>query len=95
MGKTRRTQTPLTPRYDGPYQVLERHQKYFKLRLGNKEDTVAIDRLKQSQRNHCVKVGPQPSRQPSPRATIKQRLRDPDEQFDSQNATSSALGGAL
>ena len=37
---------PLTPRYDGPYRVLERHGKYFKLRLGDREDTVAIDRLK-------------------------------------------------
>ena len=37
---------PLTPHYDGPYEVLGRGPKTFRLRLGDREDTVAIDRLK-------------------------------------------------
>ena len=37
---------PLTPRYDGPYRVLAREPKFFRLQLGDREDTVGIDRLK-------------------------------------------------
>ena len=35
-------QTP----YDGPFEVLERSAKHFKLRKGNQVDNVSIDRLK-------------------------------------------------
>ena len=38
--------SPLQAPYKGPFKVLERHVKYFKLDLGNREDTVSIDRLK-------------------------------------------------
>ena len=37
---------PLSHRYDGPYRVLVRENKYFRIQLGDREDTVAIDRLK-------------------------------------------------
>ena len=37
---------PLQAPYKGPFKVLERHVKYFKLDLGNRDDTVSIDRLK-------------------------------------------------
>ena len=37
---------PLTPKYDGPYQVLHRGPKVFRIRLGDREDTVSVDRLK-------------------------------------------------
>ena len=37
---------PLTPRYDGPFQVVERHQKFFRIKMGEREDTVSINRLK-------------------------------------------------
>ena len=37
---------PLQPPYDGPYPVLERHDKYFKLRVKDHEVVVSIDRLK-------------------------------------------------
>ena len=37
---------PLQAPYNGPFKVLEQHSKYFKLDLGNIEDTVSIDRLK-------------------------------------------------
>ena len=38
--------SPLSACYDGPYRVLAREDKVFRLRLGDREDTVAIDRLK-------------------------------------------------
>ena len=37
---------PLTPPYKGPFLVLDRHEKTFKLQLSNRTDWVAIDRLK-------------------------------------------------
>ena len=39
-------QPPLTPKYDGPFKVLQKADKYFKLQLGEREDNVSIDRLK-------------------------------------------------
>ena len=36
----------LQPNYKGPYEVLERHDKFFKLQLPRGEDYVTIDRLK-------------------------------------------------
>jgi len=40
------TGRPLAPSYTGPFEVLERRPKAFKLRLGAKEDWVSVDRLK-------------------------------------------------
>ena len=37
---------PLSARYNGPYRVLAKEEKFFRLRLGDREDTVANDRLK-------------------------------------------------
>lgn len=37
---------PLDPLYSGPYEVLERFDKYFVIRINNREETVSIDRLK-------------------------------------------------
>ena len=37
---------PLQSPYDGPYLVLERTDKFFKLNIKGREDTVSIDRLK-------------------------------------------------
>ena len=37
---------PLTPPYTGPYKVLERRDKAFKLQVRNAEDWISIDRLK-------------------------------------------------
>ena len=38
--------SPLQQLYDGPYRVLERHPKHFVLDLGNRTDSVSLDRLK-------------------------------------------------
>lgn len=37
---------PLSPLYRGPFKVLEKKSKYFKIKIGNREDNVSIDRLK-------------------------------------------------
>ena len=39
-------QPPLQPLYDGPYLVLERSLRTFKLQIGNKTDVVSTNRLK-------------------------------------------------
>ena len=36
----------LAPRYKGPYPVIERNEKYFKIATENGEDNICIDRLK-------------------------------------------------
>jgi hypothetical protein len=38
---------PRAPLYVGPYEVLERADKFFRLTVGGREETVSIDRLKQ------------------------------------------------
>jgi transposase InsO family protein len=37
---------PLQPPYDGPYLVISRSTKHFKIDLGNRTDNISIDRLK-------------------------------------------------
>ena len=37
---------PLSPPYQGPYKVLERGPKFFKLQLGPRQERVSVDRLK-------------------------------------------------
>lgn len=37
---------PLTPCYDGPYEVLQRHEKFYKLKLPLRNTVVSINRLK-------------------------------------------------
>ena len=40
------TLPPLAPLYVGPYEVLEKANKHFRLAVGGREETVSIDRLK-------------------------------------------------
>ncbi|XP_071828672.1 uncharacterized protein [Apostichopus japonicus] len=37
---------PLQPHYNGPYQVIERHDKFFILLVRGKRSTISLDRLK-------------------------------------------------
>jgi hypothetical protein len=37
---------PLSPLYDGPYRVLERREKYFRVDIGGLVEAVSADRLK-------------------------------------------------
>ena len=37
---------PLSPLYRGPYLVLRHSEKFFVLQIGDKSDSVSVDRLK-------------------------------------------------
>ena len=50
--------SPLQAPYKGPFNVLERHSKYFKLDLGNIENTVSIDRLKPAFMDEPLRAAP-------------------------------------
>ena len=56
------TLPPLTPPYDGPYRVLSRTPKFFKIQLGPREEVISVDRLKP----HRGAAAPEPA-QPRPR----------------------------
>lgn len=38
--------TPLQCPYDGPYQIVQRNEKFFKLNIRGRESTISVDRLK-------------------------------------------------
>ena len=38
--------TPLTRPYDGPFRVLEKGEKFFKVKIGTKAQVITVDRLK-------------------------------------------------
>ena len=73
---------PLEPLYAGPYEVLERGPKVFRLRLGSKEDTVSVDRLKPCISSTPVRAASPPRRgrppkvsRPAPSAPAPRRPR--------------------
>ncbi len=37
---------PLSPLYQGPYKVLDRREKFFKLEIGGQPEVISVDRLK-------------------------------------------------
>ena len=49
--------TPLADKYEGPFHVLVRWPKFFKLKMGEREDTVSMDWLKP----HMAVVYPVPA----------------------------------
>ena len=51
---------PLQSPYQGPFKVVERHDKFFKLDFGHRQDTVSLDRLKPAFMDEPV--GPAPVR---------------------------------
>jgi cleavage and polyadenylation specificity factor subunit 1 len=78
---------PLTPSYDGPYRVLNKTSKVFKVQLANRQAEVSIDRLKpafllnhdiQNSPDHNVLVSPNsppnPVSIPGTRATRSGRI---------------------
>ena len=38
--------TPLSRPYDGPFRVIKKEEKFFVVKMGSKEQTVSVDRLK-------------------------------------------------
>jgi hypothetical protein len=59
---------PLTPLYNWPYLVLQRAQKVFRLKIGNREDTVSVHRLKPACTAEDVQPAQPPRRGRPPRA---------------------------
>ena len=83
---------PLTPPYDGPFLVLERGPKTFKILKNNKEVVVSVDRLKPAFQDSSPPLarpppdpGPPPPQltpqPPSPRHTRSGRRIRPPERF--------------
>ena len=79
--------SPLHPPYSGPFPVLERHSKYYKVNINGRTDTVSLDRLKPAYLDNCPPASTQSSsRQPTgaydvlpPRTTRSGRqVRFPD-----------------
>ena len=38
--------SPLQTPYDGPYEVIAKHDKYFNVKVGTREESISVDRLK-------------------------------------------------
>ena len=64
---------PLTPRYDGPYEVINRGAKYFKVRLGKITDNISVDHLKPAHIEEGTAPGQpkQQGRPPGPNPTSR------------------------
>ncbi len=75
---------PLTPLYQGPYRVVERGPKVYKIDLGGREDTVSVDRLKPHRGQEEVVEARAPRRGRPPMASVSSADPPPPE---------SALGG--
>lgn len=60
---------PLEPPYSGPYKVLERHPKFFKLDVRGKHVTVSIDRLKPAYMTEEPHSSSQPASSSQPTAS--------------------------
>jgi hypothetical protein len=67
---------PLTPIYDGPYLVLERSLRFFKLQIGNKTDNVSILRLKACKSPPDMAVAQPPRRGRPPAAAPPQKPKN-------------------
>ncbi len=51
---------PLSPLYDGPYAVLQRSLRHFRLQLGNREDNVSTSRVKPCTGGAAIPTAAQP-----------------------------------
>jgi hypothetical protein len=64
------TRKPLQSQYDGPYPVLERKDKFFKVNINGRKDTVSIDRLKPAYLD-IPSTPPQSQTHPHPNTTTQ------------------------
>jgi hypothetical protein len=67
----------LEPKYQGPYLVLEKYPKYFKVAVGSAVETVTVDRLKGHRGCSPVQPAPPPRRGRPPGRTGRGRGRPP------------------
>jgi len=76
--RTDARRTPLQTPFTGPYAVIERNDKFFTIQMGNKQDTVSIDRLKEA---HVEDDGlPVPVAQPPRRGRPPLQTPSPNDQ---------------
>ena len=74
----------LAPRYRGPYLVIDKQSKYFRLQIGSKQDSVSVDRLKPADGTIVPALPPPRGRplrppettppEPPPSSTIKAKV---------------------
>ena len=64
---------PLTPAYQGPFEVVDRSDKYLTIRRGNNTDTIALDRTKPAclEKQHPKPASTQPTHENSPPPPIR------------------------
>ena len=68
--------TPLQPPYDGPFKVISRSTKSFKVDLGTRTDTVSIDRLKPAHLDKDTTLPqPTPPEEPAAETTAEPQVR--------------------
>ncbi|XP_064479181.1 uncharacterized protein LOC135392396 [Ornithodoros turicata] len=79
--------TSLQPLYDGPYRVISRAGKFFRLHLPRGPDTVAIDRLK------LAFLESEPHVSPAPRSTPVSGLSTPSRRVHCNGPRSSHTAG--
>merc|ERR1712051_255198 len=80
MVRTDARRTPLQTPYTGPYAVIDSNDKFFTLQMGNKQDTVSIDRLKEAlveEDGSPVPVAQPPKRGRPPLQTPSPNAADP------------------
>ena len=63
-----------TPYYEGPYPVLERTDKFFKLNINGRKETVSIDRLKPAYTDSDTHLNTPPQSQTYPHPTTTTRV---------------------
>ena len=66
---------PIQSPYQGPFKVIERQGKYYKLDLGTRQDTVSIDRLKLAFMDEVTDINE--PRHPAPAAAPAAARRPP------------------
>ena len=79
--------SPLQPPYDCPFKVILRATKFFKVDLGNRTDTVSIDRLKPSHLDTGTKL-PAANPRDEPTAAPEPQVRP---WFDKQDVAAMSI----
>lgn len=86
-----RVKRPLTPPFDGPYKVIERNEKFFKIEINGRTDTVSIDRLKPAFIPFHQDMETTPSDRPSPSETAPSDRPSPETTPDDISNTSEKV----
>jgi hypothetical protein len=86
---------PLTPLYEGPYRVISRSSNTFNVQKGDKEETIAVERLKPCTNKEKMETA-QPARQgrpPGSKNKVKVFLNKPTASLRLSAASGPESGG--